>query len=183
MIKILTLIALLAFVSSTLVWDDWNAFATTNATYVQSLTASLPSIPSGYTRFSNQSLYGFRWNQYRYSAVSNGVTCNVYCGLRSFLTIDSNGSYVCYRDQNSNFWGTTGYNSYCIPDVDRNSACTTLQGAYADVGQCNMVAYNGNPQLAGYECCYNDANKASYVPNDLTKRAKTTNAFALRNAE
>ena len=185
MIKILALITVLAFVSNTQTWSGWNTFAANNQAYVQSLTSSLPSIPSGYSRYTdttpNQANYANRWNQYRYN-ISNGYgTCNVYCGLRSFLTTDANGTYVCYRDQDSNFWGgASGYTSHCIPDVDKTNACSLALPDYGGVGRCNMASYT-DPKFAAYECCYTTITIPP--PDNLIVRFVRTTLYTLRNAE
>ena len=110
MIKILALIALLAFVSHATegaTWVAWNNNAAANYSAVHSI--SLPSSPSGFTRYVDttqaQSSYGQRPNQYRYTYdnIVAGTTCNFYCGPRSFLTV-VNDVYVCKRDRN--FWST-----------------------------------------------------------------------------
>lgn len=147
MMKILALIALLAFAShADLSWSSWNNFASTNQFYVQGLTASLPSVPSGFTRYSDtntpQTTYSTRANQYRYKKSTSYGICNVYCGLRSFLTTDANGNLVCKRDQDANFWGGSIYPTYCIPDADKTNACTEATQFYGSVGQCNMAIYS-----------------------------------------
>lgn len=159
-----------------------------------------PPIYPGFYRYNdtsaNQTSYKKRSNQYRFTSIASyfGATCDIYCGLRSFLTTDANGKLICQRDMSANFWGglTIPYQGYCIPDVDKTLACQGLfatiqnQPNLANVGSCNMIAY-ANTQIYGnysnYQCCYNDVNSGSFTPDDLTKKSIATSLYNLRNAE
>lgn len=187
MIKSFLLVTLLVWLASTQgnTWSSWNSWATANPTIIGTYTK--PAKPDGFTRWTDtataQNSYKSRPNQYRY-IYSAGMfgECNVYCGPRSFLTLDTNGRLVCQRDPT--FWNKLqGYGSYCIPDVDKTPACSEYSPEMSTVGGCDMGVYGTWPGYK-YQCCYNDANSAIYVPNDLTKRfVGPTTLFTLRNQE
>ena len=127
-------------------WTNWNYLA---ANSPNSVAYQEPSLPSQlYSRYQNSTYYNSRQNQYRYLYNKPGFfTCNIYCGLRAFLTSDSNGNIYCQRDMSSNFWGAYGgtYPQNCIPDVDKNIACYQANSYLATVGTCNAVLYANTP--------------------------------------
>jgi hypothetical protein len=161
------------------------AFAATNYTYVHNIP--LPATPSMFVRYVDttptQSSYYQRWNQYRYQS-SSGILagCNLYCGPRAYL-VNVNGTLICWRDQNSNFWGQFKYPEFCIPDVETTNACKILIPNLAAVGYCNMILYQHIPAYANYTCCYDDHNSGVGLNIDLTLRYATTSYYTLRNAE
>ena len=183
---LVTLLLCLATSQQGNTWSSWNSYAAANPAIVGAYTK--PAKPDGFNRWTDttttQGSYSTRVNQYRYtySLALSGSVCNVYCGPRSFLTLDTNGKLVCQRDPT--FWNNLqGYGSYCIPDLDKTPACSEYSPEMSTVGGCDMGVY-GTWGNYNYGCCYNDANSAIYVPNDLTKRfVGPTTLFNLRNLE
>jgi hypothetical protein len=188
---LVTLLLCLATSQQGNTWSSWNSYAAANPAIVGAYTK--PAKPDGFNRWTDttttQGSYSTRVNQYRYtySLALSGSVCNVYCGPRSFLTLDPYGNPVCQRDMS--FWNNlSGYGTYCIPDVDKVCSGVPVDSipTLASIGACNMNAVRSSslhPSYSTYECCYNDRNKAFYVPNDLTKRIGSTTLFSLRNVE
>jgi hypothetical protein len=163
------------------------AFAAANYAYVHNITR--PTTPNLFVRYvdttPSQSSYTVRANQYKYTFVITvaGTVCNLYCGPRAFLIIDSKGNFVCWRDQDPNFWGSQpAYGKICIPDVEKTPACNVAVPTLFSVGYCDMVAYILISGYSNYECCYDDHNSGSAKRTELTKRDATTTYFSLRNA-
>jgi hypothetical protein len=156
MLKVITLLAVLTCLlhGQPTIWNSWNAFAAANYTYVHNI--SHPAVPTGFNRYvdtsANQSTYFQRPNQYRYYSTFSllGAVCSIYCGPRSFLTTDTNGSYICQRDQDKNFWGATSYAKYCIPDFDASYTCRAISLTQGSIANCNMIAYKNIPAYANY---------------------------------
>lgn len=168
------------------IWEGWNNYATLNPSVIQSYP--YPAIPFNYiSRYSDNSLipttYSTRQNQYRYSFRQGPLQCNIYCGLRSFLSVDGQGNLICKRDMSSQFWGNFGtkYNSQCIPDIDKSPYCASKFPVLANVGACDNAKYQ-NTVYNTSQCCYTDA-MLNLPYDDLTTRYQTTSLYALRTSE
>lgn len=188
MIKLVLLVILVIYTSqddsSGSAWTSWNRYAANNPTVIQGY--SYPSIPYSYIQrykdtASPPTTYGNRANQYRYTISSMAGVCNIYCGLRSFLTTDSLGYLFCARDTSSQFWQAfgTAYKSKCIPDVDTSYACTIglanpIFAALRSVGSCDMRQYASSAVYSSSECCYNDNNLKTAPLTDETTRKQST---------
>jgi hypothetical protein len=103
---------LFSVLASSTIWDNWNiqagapGFVASNPPY--SVTPPLSSGPFYFPwiRYKDSSntipgiSFGDRKNQYMYilnsiPALFDGRNCKVYCGIRSFLVMDSYGNLVC----------------------------------------------------------------------------------------
>lgn len=129
-------------------WTAWNTFATQYPFLISGFRK--PPMPENTVRYEDHTLtrttYQTRANQYRYLVATPSGICNVYCGLRSFLTsYQLNATktiYLCQRDMSSNFWGkvTGAYQSYCVPDVDvASNACNAFDTDLQRNGRCNPI--------------------------------------------
>ena len=142
---LVTLLVCLATSQQGNTWTSWNSYAAANPAIVGAYTK--PAKPDGFNRWTDttttQSSYSTRVNQYRYTynLALTGSVCNVYCGPRSFLTLDPNGNVICQRDMS--FWNNlSGYGSYCIPDVERVCIGVESLNTLGMVGACNMYTYS-----------------------------------------
>lgn len=125
----LILFAMLICLSTSTAWQNWN-----NAPYYNISSFPTPLAGGfGYTvsRYNpgNAVFAADRKTQYQWQVYSNNgvLVCNIYCGPKSYLTMDPNnpGNVVCKRDMSSNYWGGltnggTSYNQYCIPNSDKS---------------------------------------------------------------
>ena len=114
-------------------WSSWNTPTYVNMTnYPQ---APNPGVGFYYARYANANgvFASNRTYQYRWDLFANGNStskCAIYCGPRSFLTVDSANpsNIVCQRDQNTKYWGNPSltndngedlnYYKYCIPTTE-----------------------------------------------------------------
>ena len=169
------LLCLSAVCNSQSLWDQWNLAVQTNNGLALSpfVIPSLPVVltPFGMTQIQRNknpivdAITPARKNQYEYILNVGGYgTCKIYCGLKSFLTLDSAGKLSCVRDQY--YWNNiVNQNNIpvkknCLPSVV-GSACAwnTFTSALAQMsGGCSMAL--APPLYAGttYDCCYNNNN-------------------------
>ncbi len=91
--------------------------------------------------------------------------CNIYCGPKSYLTVDPNdtNNLVCKRDMNNKYWagqtneGTT-YFEYCIPH--RSDDCSTTNSNLRNLKnlptKCSAASYISTYADKSYDCCFNN---------------------------
>jgi hypothetical protein len=101
---------LLSVLTSSTSWDDWNIQAGAPGFVPSNPAFSLTPPTTGlypWIRYKDSSTtipgvsFTDRRYQYMYilnSALFDGTACKIYCGIRSFLVIDSNQNLVCQRD-------------------------------------------------------------------------------------
>lgn len=168
-------------------WTRWNNMAVLYPTLIQ---YAQPSLPSNYTRYVDnapgQPTFNARQNQYRYTYrnATSGATCNIFCGLRSFLTFDQNGNPICERDMSLYFWGSFGtkYLKNCIPDIDNGLGCNQVSPSLSAVRLCNTASYLFTP-YKNYGCCFDDNNNNVVTLTDIMTKIKSTTLKSLRNTE
>ena len=191
----LCLLLLSAFcLSSATYWDNWNtaagspSFVPSNPSFATSSLPQSSSYGAGaltWIRLKSSGLstppLSSRKNQYMYlmsTSLFNGQYCQLYCGLRSFLVVDSYGNLVCRRDMSNNYWGgiPTNYPEYCVPDTFYSSTCTSFIPALSNLqnGACNL--YFSTPyQGKGYDCCFHNRYEVQgVIADEVNKKSSAT---------